>query len=118
MKKVIIMEGSIKSHVHRILSKYNFTQEDATFISDLLQEIDDKQDFKFKENKDYFLNKNDKVELVQLMKNDKLELIQLMKNDKLELIDRINKSKIETIVWIVSIGVLQFILTILSKNFL
>jgi hypothetical protein len=37
---------------------------------------------------------------------------------KVELIDRINKSKNETIIWIVGIGVLQFILSILSKKFL
>ena len=78
------------------MSRYNFNREDATFLSDLLQEIDDRQEMKFKENKDYFFNKNDKVDLI----------------------DRINKSKTETIMWIVGIGVLQFILTILSKNFL
>lgn len=37
---------------------------------------------------------------------------------KIELIDRINKSKTETIRWIVGVGVLQFILSILSKKFL
>ena len=36
-------------------------------------------------------------------------------NDKIELIDRINKAKTETIIWIVGIGVLQFILTLLTK---
>lgn len=42
----------------------------------------------------------------------------MTKDDKIELIDRINKSKTETITWIVGIGVLQFILSILSKKFL
>jgi hypothetical protein len=42
----------------------------------------------------------------------------MTKDDKIELIDRINKSKTETISWIVGIGVLQFILSILSKKFL
>jgi hypothetical protein len=41
----------------------------------------------------------------------------LTKEDKIDLIDRINKSKTETIVWIVGIGVLQFILTLLAKFF-
>ena len=44
--------------------------------------------------------------------------ILLPKDDKVDLIDRINKSKVETIVWIVGTGVLQFILTILTKKFL
>lgn len=36
----------------------------------------------------------------------------LTKEDKIDLIDRINKAKTETIIWIVGIGVLQFILTL------
>jgi hypothetical protein len=42
----------------------------------------------------------------------------LTKEDKIDLIDRINKSKTETIIWIVGIGVLQFILSLLAKYFL
>jgi len=42
----------------------------------------------------------------------------LVKEDKIDLIDRINKAKTETIVWIVGVGVLQFILSILSKKIL
>jgi hypothetical protein len=42
----------------------------------------------------------------------------LVKEDKIDLIDRINKAKTETIIWIVGIGVLQFILIILSKRIL
>lgn len=41
----------------------------------------------------------------------------LTKEDKIDLIDRINKAKTETIVWIVGVGVLQFILTVLFKAF-
>ncbi len=44
--------------------------------------------------------------------------ILMTKDDKIELIDRINKSKTETITWIVGVGILQFILSILSKKFL
>jgi hypothetical protein len=40
----------------------------------------------------------------------------MTKEDKVDLIDRINKSKTETIVWIVGIGVLQFLLTLLVKQ--
>ena len=42
----------------------------------------------------------------------------LVKEDKIDLIDRINKAKTETIIWIVGIGLLQFILIILSKKIL
>jgi len=62
------------------------------------------------------------AELVEFVKSEvKSELeaksgVLLTKEDKVDLIDRINKA--ETIVWIVAVGVLQFILTILSKKFL
>ena len=42
--------------------------------------------------------------------------ILLTKEDKIDLIDRINKSKLETIIWIVGIGVLQFVLGYLMKK--
>ncbi|MFT4155614.1 hypothetical protein [Parafilimonas sp.] len=71
-----------------------------------------------------FLTKADKIELIEKMNNDKIELLAKLNNlhekignDKVELIDRINKSKTETIIWIVGIGVLQFILTLLTKLF-
>jgi hypothetical protein len=42
----------------------------------------------------------------------------LTKEDKIDIIDRIHRAKTETIVWIVGIGVLQFILSILAKKFM
>jgi hypothetical protein len=35
----------------------------------------------------------------------------LSKEDKVDLIDWVNKAKLETIIWIVGVGVLQFLLT-------
>ena len=55
---------------------------------------------------------------VVMTKDDKIELTDRINESRIELIDRINKSKTETITWIVAIGVLQFILSILSKKFL
>jgi len=42
--------------------------------------------------------------------------ILLTKDDKLDLIDRIYKAKVETIIWIVGVGVMQFILGLLMKK--
>jgi len=42
--------------------------------------------------------------------------ILLSKDDKVDLIDRINNAKLETIIWIVGVGVLQFILSYLLKK--
>lgn len=70
------------------------------------------------------LGEQESEELVEFVKAEvRTELenktnLFLTKEDKVDLIDRINKSKTETIVWIVGIGVLQFVLTILSKNFM
>jgi hypothetical protein len=58
---------------------------------------------------------NDLVEFVASEVKTELDNktnIFLTKEDKIDLIDRINKAKTETIIWIVVIGVLQFILTI------
>lgn len=55
---------------------------------------------------------------VFMTKDDKIELIDRINGTKAELIDRINKVKTETITWIVGVGILQFVLSILSKKFL
>ena len=39
----------------------------------------------------------------------------LIKDDKIDIIDRINKAKLETIIWIVGVGLLQFILFKIGK---
>ncbi|MEO7120041.1 MAG: hypothetical protein ABIY62_03035 [Ginsengibacter sp.] len=44
--------------------------------------------------------------------------ILLTKDDKIDLVDRINKAKLETIIWVVGTGVLQFVLSILTKKFM
>jgi hypothetical protein len=59
-----------------------------------------------------------KTELIERANETKIQLIERINETKIELIDRINKSKTETIRWIVGVGVLQFILSILSKKFL
>jgi hypothetical protein len=42
-------------------------------------------------------------------------LIDRMNVNKIDLIDRMNKNKSETLVWIVGVGVLQFVLAFLTK---
>ena len=51
-------------------------------------------------------------------KKDVLSTKEDLLNARNELTEKIHKSKVETIMWIVGVGVLQFILTILSKKFL
>ena len=40
------MQATLKLKVSEIFTKYNFSKEDAGFISDVLNEIDDRQDEK------------------------------------------------------------------------
>ncbi len=50
--------------------------------------------------------------------NTKLALKEDLLNTKQDLIDRIHRAKIETIIWIVGVGVLQFIASLLAKKFM
>lgn len=58
------MEASLKYKVSEIFSRYNFSKEDAGFISEVLNEIDERQTQKFELNKELFLTQRDKVDLV------------------------------------------------------
>ncbi len=51
------MDISLKSKVTEIFTKYNFSKDDASFISDVLGEIDVKQDKKFEASKELFNSK-------------------------------------------------------------
>jgi len=44
-------------------------------LSNVLSEIDDKQDMKFEVNKELFLNQRDKVELIEKISDTKTSLI-------------------------------------------
>jgi hypothetical protein len=75
------------------LFKKRFSEEEAKIV---IQYFEQKSEQKIQEKKDLFL----------------------IKDDKVDLIDRINKAKVETIIWIVAVGIVQFLLSILAKKFL
>ena len=85
------MTASQSLKIYEVLQKHFKNDADAKIVIEQIEEIVEK-----------------KVEA----KKD----ILLTKEDKIDLIDRINKSKLETIVWIVGIGVLQFVLSYLIKK--
>jgi hypothetical protein len=60
----------------------------------------------------------EQIEQIAETKKDVLAAKVDLLNIRNELTEKIHKSKTETIVWIVGVGVLQLILTILSKKFL
>ena len=83
------MNATLKSKVSEVLTKYNFSPEDAQFLSDVLQEIDDRQRSEFEAKLGQLLTQKDKTELILLMQQDKTELIDRIEQNKTELIDRI-----------------------------
>ncbi len=85
------MTASQSFKIYEILNKHFKNDEDAKIIIQQIEEI---------------------VEAKIDAKKDAL----LTKEDKIDLIDRINKSKIETIIWIVGIGLLQFVLSYLVRK--
>ncbi len=46
------MEASLKYKVSEIFARYNFSKEDASFISEVLSEIDERQNQKFEFSKE------------------------------------------------------------------
>lgn len=68
------MQATLKSKVSEIFTKYNFSKEDAGFISDVLNEIDNKQDEKFQLSKDLFLTQKDKTEIIDRIESVKTEI--------------------------------------------
>ena|ERR1035437_5401010 len=68
------MQATLKSKVSEIFTKYNFSREDAGFISDVLNEIDNRQDEKFQLSKELFLTQKDKTEIIERIESVKTEL--------------------------------------------
>ncbi len=59
------MQATLKLKISEIFSKYHFSKEDASFISEVLSEIDAKQDEKFQLSKELFLTQRDKTEIIE-----------------------------------------------------
>lgn len=69
----------------------------------------------FKSSEDAKLVVQEIEEIVEEKINTKKDIL-LTKDDKVDLIDRIYKAKVETIIWIVGVGVMQFVLGLLMKK--
>ena len=83
----------------------------------LVHFVESKVENGFQARLDTFATKNDIANLRLGTKNDISEVRVEMAQMKVDLIDRINKSKLETIIWIVGIGVLQFVMSVIAKNY-
>lgn len=59
------METSLKFKVSEIFTRYSFSKEDAQFLSEVLNEIDDRQNQKFELSKELFLTQKDKIDLLE-----------------------------------------------------
>ncbi len=99
------MDISLKSKVAEIFTKYNFSKDDALFSSDVLGEIDHRQDKKFEVSKELFLTQKDKVELVEKIKDVEVNLIEKIKDVEVNLNEKI--TNLHKSIYIV--GLVQFL---------
>lgn len=81
------MEATLKSKVRELFSKYHFSEEDAQFISEVLGEIDEKQEQRFLSSKELFLTQPDKVELIDRIVDVKAEIADVKAELKAEIAD-------------------------------
>jgi hypothetical protein len=88
------MDATLKSKVSEVFLRYKLSKEDAGFISEVLNEIDDRQDKKFEESRELFLTQKDKVDLI-----DRIRDVEVNLGDK---ITRLHKS-------IYTVGLVQFL---------
>jgi hypothetical protein len=100
--------------LYNILRKKLGDQETA----ELVEFVKDEVESGINNKTAVLMTKDDQIELIERINDTKAELMHRINDTRGELIDRIGKAKNETIIWIVGIGVLQFILSILSKKFL
>jgi hypothetical protein len=68
------MQATLKSKVSEIFTKYKFSNEDAGFISDVLNEIDNRQDEKFQVSKELFLTQRDKTDIIERIESVKTDI--------------------------------------------
>ena len=69
------MEASLKYKVSEIFARYNFSKEDAGFISEVLSETDERQNEKFALSKELFLTQKDKIDLVDRIQSVKKSVV-------------------------------------------
>ena len=96
------MQATLKSKVLEIFTKYKFSHDDAVFISDVLNEIDNRQDEKFQVSKELFLTQKDKTEIIERVENVKTELIERIESMRTELSGTFYKT-------IYTVGIIQFL---------
>lgn len=83
------MDATLKLKVSEIFLKYNFSKEDAGFISEVLDEIDDRQQQKFEVSKELFLTQKDKVELIDIMQKIESSLTEKINSNQATLLKAI-----------------------------
>ncbi len=103
------MNATLKSKVSEVLTKYNFSPEDARFLSDVLQEIDDRQRSEFEANLDQLLTQKDKTELIDRIQKMEASLVYRMQQDKTEVLDRIQKIETSLTKQVYIVGLIQFL---------
>lgn len=104
------MEASRKLKVSEIFTRYQFSKEDAHFISDVLDESEERQNQKFEIAKDSLLSQKDKVELINKVADVEIRLTEKIADVESRFTERINA--INKTIYVV--GLVQFLAIIAS----
>ncbi len=97
------MDTALRTKVTEVLAKYNFSKEDAAFMTEVLHGIDERQKREFEAKMDLLLTQKDKTELIDRMQKDKTELI-----------DRIQRVETSLTKQIYIVGLIQFLAIVAS----
>lgn len=117
------MSSAKSLRVYDILNKHFKNDADSKALIESVEEIIDKR---MDQSKDILATKQDlnaaitstKIELLEKISEVRTELLEKISEVRTDLLEKIYRSKTETITWIVAVGIIQFMLTILSKRFL
>ena len=90
-----MMESILKSKVAETFRRNNFSEEDAQFLSDILYDIDERQQQRFEAGKALFLVQKDKVEIIEKTNDVRTELLGRINDVRTELLEKINDVRTE-----------------------
>ena len=97
------MDAALRTKVSEVFARYNFSKEDADFMTEVLHGIDERQKHEFEAKLDTLLTQKDKTEVTEKMQTMKTELI-----------DRIQKVETSLTKQIYIVGLIQFLAIVAS----
>ncbi len=103
------METITKSQLKRIFTKHQFSEDEVQFISELVEKLSENQEEQFLKNKDFFLNKNDKIELIEKINEASNTHSKSLQETRSELLEKISdhRNELSEKIWDTRIELLE-----------